>query len=351
MKQLSTKIFMAVLATLALTGCNRYQTTLKAGDKDNTKSVTVRDIAMIVPNAENPWTRLQIEYATMAAKAENVTLHVIPISGSDEESVQSALGAAAAARCTGAMIQAPSETAGIFVRDQAESFGISIVTINQRLRDVDSKKFLNLPYYGIENRDLGSFLVQSALEEVAKRGWKASETGILVMTQDDGGKFAARGQAISDTLRSNGYDATQIKILRSASRAEAQSQAANAIGAGKPNWLILGANDGSVLGAADAATAKGMGAENVIGASIGGLGALDELAKPANGFFATLLVGPRAHSYATLQRLVKAMRAGLTVDPLPDYNIGVWITRENLAEATKSEMLDKLPAYAKTLQP
>ena len=111
MNQLSTKIFMAVLATLALTGCNRYQTTLKAGDKDNTKSVTVRDIAMIVPNAENPWTKLQIEYATMAAKAENVTLHVIPISGSDEESVQSALGAAAAARCTGAMIQAPSETA------------------------------------------------------------------------------------------------------------------------------------------------------------------------------------------------------------------------------------------------
>ena len=333
MRGLSTTL--AAIALLAMIGCNQGGKTQRgAGDKG---TVNVRDIAVAMPNPEDPWRKLQLEYINMAAKEANVTVHVVPIQGASNALIKEAVGAASATRSTGFIIESSLEDAGQLIRDDVERFGIPTMAINTRLRDPESKRYLDMPYFGLSNRDLGAFAANGAIEEAQKRGWKASETGVVVFTGNDGGKIQARGTAIRETVLASGYSGTQV-----------QNQAT---GFGKfKNWIIVGGSDAPVLAAIRASETAGIPANQVIGVSIGGLGVLDELAKPS-GFYATVLIGPKAHAYDVFKRVVSAIKNSLALDPIPTYNNGVWLTRDNLAKETKEQMLDKLPDYAKSIQP
>ena len=340
---------ICALAVMAAIGCNKSKTT--AGPGTIVNDVRVSDMAVIMPNPDEPWSKLQIEYAQMAAKDLGITLHVVGVNGKTEAALHQATGSASASRAQGVLIQSPSEEFGVVIRDEMETFGIPTVAINTRLKDPSTKKYLDTPFHGIDNRDLGSFAATEAIAEATKRGWKSSETGVIIFSQLDGGKFAIRGQAMKDTVTAAGYGPAQVKILRWSGNADAQSLASAAIGGAFKNWLILGAADVPTIAGVRATESKSLPASNVIGVSIGGLGTLPELQKQDSGFFGTLLIGPKAQSYDVFTRLVKAIKASVQVDPLPDYHIGVWITRENLQKEMKEQMLDKLPAYASTIQP
>ncbi len=323
-------------ALLGAIGCNQSKT-----QRDPTiggRQVSVRDIAVAMPDPSNPWRKLQLDYMQRAAKETGSTIHLVTIGGASNALVKEAVGAASATRSTGLIIEPPFEDCGLTIRDDVESFGLPTIAINTRLRDADTKRYLDMPYFGLSNRDLGSFAANGAIDEARKRGWKSNETGIVVVTSGDGGKLQARGTAIRETFMAAGYAPGQI-----------QGQAVN-LGRYK-NWMIVGGSDAPVLSGIRATEAGSIPAANVIGVSIGGLGALDELAKPSSGYFAALLIGPKEHAYDVFKRVTNAIKNGLAIDPIPTFNNGVWLTRENLAKETKEQMLDQLPTYAKSIQP
>lgn len=338
-------------AALLASGCSKTKTNLDVDAEGTGRTVTVQDMAVVVPNPEEPWTKLQIEYMQMAAKEAGVTLHVVGINGTTDAQVKLAVGSASASRSVGMLIQAPREDCGVPIRDDVETFGIPTVAINTRLRDSETRKYLDIPFFGIDNRDLGAFASNEAIAEAVKRGWKASETGVLIFGQPDGGKMALRARSMSDVIAANGYSASQTKSISWVSSSDAESKAASALTGPYKNWMILGGADAPVLAAVRASEAKGLTASNVIGVSIGGLGTLEELQKPETGFFGSLLIGPKRHSYDPFMRLVNAIKRDVRVDPMPEYNNGIWLTRATIQKEMKDQMLDKLPAYSKTIQP
>ncbi len=339
---------MLLAGALAMQGCQREKqaapnTLGTVGRK------TVRNVAMVVKNPEAPWTKLVRAYAEMAAKDNQVTLHVLTNTSGSETGIQSSFGAVAATESVGMLLEAPSENVGTLVRDQLESFGLVMLAMENRLKDPETGKYLNMPFFGIEDRDLGTRAAQSALTEMRTRQWKASATGTIIFTQADGGRNQARGTAMAEAIRAEGFAPNQVKLIRWTGAADAQSQASAAM-TGFANWIILGPADSPTLAGVRAAEAKGMAADKVIGVSIGGLGALDELKKPNSGLFASLLISPKVHGYDNVVRVLNAVKAGIALDPLPAFDNGILMTRENLAQVTEEQMLDKLPAGSNTIQ-
>ncbi|MBL8060398.1 MAG: hypothetical protein JNK63_06745 [Chthonomonas sp.] len=326
---------LALVALLSATGCN--PTKSQRDPTSGGRQVSVRDIAVAMPNPDDPWRKLQLEYMNLAAKEVGSTIHLVTVNGASNALVKEAVGAASATRSTGLIIESPLEEAGLIIRDDTERFGIPTMAINTRLRDAESKRYLDMPFFGVNNRDLGAFAANGAINEATKRGWKSSETGVIISMTSDGAKLQQRGSAMKETFIASGYSASQI-----------QSQASDF--KKYKNWLIVGGADAPVLSAVRASEAAGVPAQQVIGVSIGGLGALDELNKPS-GYYAAVLIGPKAHAYDVFKRVVNAIKNGLAIDPIPTFNNGVWLTRDNLAKETKEQMLDKLPDYAKSIQP
>ena len=334
-------------SALSLTGCQPSSRVRDPGQM-GAGSAQFTSAAILVPNPDNPWVQLQVAYAEIAAKELGSRIEVIPIRGDNDESIQQAFGAAAAAKATGVLVQPPKATSGIDVRDQAESFGMRMLTVNTRPMDPDTNKFLDLPFFGIENTDLGMVATQFALEEARKRGWTPANTGVILYSQQDGARMQVRAGAIQAGFTEAGWGAP--RVIRWTSAAEAQSATTGAL-SGKTNYILIGPADAPVLAGVRASEAKGLAASNVMGVSIGGLGALDELAKPSSGYFGAVLISPKRHGYDALKKVATAVKSSARLDSLPEFDNGILLTRENLAQVTKDEMLDKLPPNGKTVQP
>jgi ABC-type sugar transport system substrate-binding protein len=106
------------------------------------------------------------------------------------------------------------------------------------------------------------------------------------------------------------------------------------------NWIIAGSVDEGVIGGVRATEATGLSASNVLGIGIGGLSAIEELEKPENGFFGSLLISPKELGYDAIIRVLQAVSENTDLDTAPEYKNGSLMTRANLDAMKKENKLD-----------
>lgn len=342
---------LLVASTLVLTGCNRSRERVGEDGPGRQRMGRVnRNIAMIVPNPNDPWTASLIQFAKKAAEESRGTFEVLPIRANTDEAVAEVIGAAAGRDARGLLIQLPNAERGLALRDAMERFGMTGAALFVRPVNPETpqKRIIDLPYVGMEDTDLGAIATLSATEEARRRQWNLAQVRAIVFTQPGTPRFATRASSMRNTLVNEGIPAANVRVI-AWSGDNAQGAAAAALAAGT-NTIVVGPADAPVIAAMRAAEGKGIGANNLIGVGIGGLDVQGELQRES-GFFGSLVLSPKAIAYDAVKAIIAALEEGEAKSTLPTFVTGTMMTRANQAQVVKDLELDQISAEAKRVQP
>lgn len=288
-------------------------------------------LGFIVKQPEEPWFQLEWQFAEQAGK--DLGFEVIKIAGADGEKVLTAIDNLAAAGAGGFIICTPDVKLGPAIVAKARANQLKVIAVDDRFIGSDGKPMENVHYLGISARKIGNRVGASLAEEMQRRGWKAEETGCMVVSFDELDTIRERTEGAVEALVAAGFPAERVyKAPTQKLEIPACIDAASALlvrQQGIQNWLICGGNDTTVLGAVRATESQGIAPANVIGIGINGTDCIPEFRKEKpTGFFASVLLLAREHGYKSAEMLYKWISAG-EEPPLDTRTGGVLITRDN----------------------
>ncbi|MEH3106857.1 MAG: substrate-binding domain-containing protein [Sphingomonas fennica] len=289
-------------------------------------------IGFLVKQPQEQWFQDEWRFARAAARAHG--FEIIAIGAEDGDRVLAALNTLYARYAGGFVICAPDPLLGPAIARFAADSGLKAMSVDDRLLAADGRPVAGIPHVGISARAIGELAGRSAAEEAARRGWPADRTAILKISFDSLETGRERTGGAVAALRAAGYPAAAILPApqRTSDTEGAFSAAAPVLTAhpGIDRWIVIGLNDETVIGGVRAAEGLSIPPANLIGVGIGGSGAaVAELARNRpTGFFATILLSPRAHGYDTTLAMYRWLSEGRAPAPLT-LTSGTLMTRDN----------------------
>ncbi|TKD52330.1 arabinose ABC transporter substrate-binding protein [Sphingomonas baiyangensis] len=297
-------------------------------------------IGFVVKMPQEQW--FQDEWRFARAAADRLGFTLIEIGAEDGDRVLSALGTLYARYADGFIICAPDPRLGPAIARYAADTGMKALAVDDRLVGADGAPIEAMPYVGISAVAIGRLAGDAAAAEAARRGWAPAETGVLRLAFDSLETARERTGGAVEALRARGF----TRILDAPQRTtdtEGAFTAATPVmtqAGGIDRWIIIGLNDESVLGGVRAAEGLSMAPAQIIGVGIGGSeAAVADLAKPvATGFFATVLLSPRAHGYDTAAAMYRWITQGIR-PPAVTLTSGTLMRRDNFRQVLAREAI------------
>lgn len=260
-------------------------------------------IGFIVKQPEEPWFQDEWKFADQAGAEKG--FEVVKIGATDGEQLLAAIDNLAAQGAKGFIVCTPDVNLGPAIVAKAQSDGLKLMTVDDRLVDADGKEIDAVVHMGISARKIGETVGEALAAEIKARGWAPAEVGALRISYDQLPTAVDRTGGAEDALKAAGFPAANIYDAPQArTDTEAALNAATVVLNQHPeikHWIAFGLNDEAVLGAVRAAESVGIKSADIAGVGIGGAAsAINEFEKPdATGFFGTVVISPKRHGYET----------------------------------------------------
>jgi L-arabinose transport system substrate-binding protein len=266
-------------------------------------------IGFIVKQPEEPWFQSEWKWADKAAQQYNFEL--IKIGAVDGDKVLTAIDNLAAKGAKGFIICTPDPKLGAAILSRAKANGLKLMSVDDRLIGADGEPIAEVPHVGISATNIGIMVGETIAAQARTRGWDLKEVGLLRIAFDSLQTARERTYGARDALLKDGLDAAHVfDAPQRTTDTEGGFNAANPAltkqGTIK-RWAFVGINDETVLGGVRASEGIGLGVNDVIAVGIGGSGtAQAEFSKAQpTGFFATILLSPKRHGFATSEAMYK----------------------------------------------
>jgi len=290
-------------------------------------------IGFLVKMPEESWFQLEWRFAEQAG--HDLGFDVVKIGVTDGQKVLDALGILAAQGAQGFVICSPDVRLGPAIAAQAKAKNMKFLAVDDQLLGINQRPMV--PYFGISATEIGRTVGRVALEEMRRRGWDASTTGVVALSFHELATASERVKGATAVFRENGFpEPSLVDAPQKTTDVEGGFNAANVAITTHPqfrHWITVGINDESVLGSVQALEGRGFGADQVIGVGINGMAlAVSEFEKPREtGFFATILLDAKRHGYETSTLVYRWITEGI---PPPDdtRTDGTVMTRANFRE-------------------
>lgn len=305
----------------------------KAGDKPK--------IGFLVKSASEPWFQTEWKFADEAAS--KLGFELIKIETKEGSKVMDAMDQLGTQNAHGVIICTPDTRLGTAIVEAAAKNKLRLFTVDDRLVDANDKPLANVPYLGISAKEIGGTVGQACADEMKKRGWNVSETGVLAIVPEELETARLRIDGASEKITAAGVKAEQIY------RAPWKKfDVGGAIEVANPvitqhsevkHWLVISSNDDGVVGGVRALEEKGFKAADVIGVGINGT-TIEDFEKPEmTGFFASVLLSARTHGYKTSEMMFNWITKG-EKPPMETYTSGTLIDRTNYKAKRAEEGLN-----------
>ncbi len=328
----------AILLPSLLGGCG------KAVADGNANSTAVKEprvkIAFLVKQPDEPWFQLEWKFASEAAQRDGFDL--ITKGVSDPTQVSPTIQRAAESGARGLVICSPDVKLGPEIASDCRKYHLKLLTVDDQLIGTDGR-FLTVPHLGISARKIGCSVGEALMDQMKRKGWQASQTGMLLVTDDGLNTAKERTDGAAEATTRAGLDPRHV--FRSPLRATdipAGKEAAAAVLSKHPemqNWLVAGMNDPTVIGAVRATEEARVSAAHVVAIGINGDSALYELKKyKPTGFYGSILLQAKRHGCDTAEMMYKWIHDGVQ-PPKITYTDGILITRENFRKVLKDQGL------------
>lgn len=297
-------------------------------------------IAFIVKQPDEPWFQLEWKFAKEAAEKDG--FEILEVAATDGEQVLPKIENAAANGAKGLIICSPDVRLGPAIVARAEQRGMKLLSVDDQLVGADGKP-LDVHHLGISARKIGNNVGDALYDEMTKRGWKAEETGMILITRDELDTAKERTEGEAEAITKKGFPAAKIyRAPEKTTDVPGGRDAATVVLTQHPevkHWLVTGMNDAAAMGAVRATEAYNIKPENVIGIGINGDAALEDLKKPTpTGLFGSILLQAKRHGFETSEMMYKWIKDG-TEPPKITYTDGVLITRDNYKQVLKEQGL------------
>ena len=300
-------------------------------------------LGYLVKQPEEAWFQTEWVYAEKAGK--DLGFDVIKIGIPDGEKTMAAIDKLAAEGAKGFVICAPDPKLGTAIMEKARSLNLRVVTVDDRLQDKMGLFMDDVPLMMMAARRIGDRQGQEMLKEMRRRGWKASESGALIITAEGLETARLRTDGATTALRVGGFTASNIfSVPTKTNDIPGAQAAAKAFLKTKKfkNWVVAGMNDNTVLGGIRATEEHGYEAGNVIGVGINGVDAVGELSKDKpTGFFGSMLPSPDVHGYKSIEMLYNWVAKNVEPPKFVEVADTVLITRDNFESELKKKGLGK----------
>ncbi len=299
-------------------------------------------LGFIVKQPEENW--FQSEWVGADRIAAKYNFEVMKIGGADGEKTLNAIDTVAARGGKGFVICTPDVKLGPAIMARANSHGMKVITVDDRLVDASGKPLAEVPYVGLSAYKIGNLVGQAIYDESRRRGWKADESGVCVVTFDELETARERTSGAVDRLLELGWP--KDKIFYAPQRTTdipGAFDAASVLMTQHPeikNWGACGLNDNAALGAVRAMEGRGLKAENIIGVGLGGAECKVELEKTQpTGFYGSIFISAITHGTLPTEMLYDWVVNGKE-PPLDTRTAGTLITRDNFREVYKDAGMD-----------
>jgi L-arabinose transport system substrate-binding protein len=324
------------VSLLFLAACGKKDATPAAGG--SAPAPAKIKLGFLVKQAEEPW--FQYEWKGAEKAAAQYGFELIKIGVPDGEKTLAAIDSLAANGAKGFVICTPDVRLGPAIVAKAKAAGLKVVTVDDRFVGADGKFLEEVPYLGMSATKIGRLSGATIAGEMKRRGWAAADTAACIITFEELDTARERTEGIIASLKEAGFPADRIfKAAQKTTDIPGSFDAANALLAqktGVKHWIVAGMNDTATLGAVRATEGNGFKAPDVIGVGINGTDCLDELRKPATGFFGSIYASAPTEGFKTAEMLFHWVSHGMT--PAPDTRTdGQLITRDNFEKLLKAE--------------
>ena len=329
-------ILVLMIFIVAMTGSLFANGGQDAGDQSEVK------IGFLVKMPEEPWFQNEWKFAQEAAA--NYDFKVLEIGATDGEKVLAAIDNIAAQGAQGFVICTPDVKLGSAIKAKADSLGLKLFTVDDRLVGPDNAPIEVIPHMGISAYEIGKEVGYTLAEQMKTRGWNQEETGFLRISFNELPTAVDRITGATDALIEKGFDPAYIfDSPQKTTDTEGSFNAANITITKNPQikyWLATGLNDEAALGATRALEGHGFSPEDICAVGIGGSGtATNEFQKDeVTGFYATALISPKRHGYETVEFVYKWIVDGVE-PPKTTWTSAVMIDRNNWIDEMKANGL------------
>ncbi|TPG41069.1 arabinose ABC transporter substrate-binding protein [Sphingomonas koreensis] len=297
-------------------------------------------IGFIVKQPEEQWFQDEWTFAGEAARAKGFDL--IRIGAEDGDRVLAAIDTLYAKYAQGFIICAPDPRLGPAILERADADVLKVMSVDDRLIGAHGDPVTAIPHVGISAIAVGTLAGTAAAEEAVRRGWNKADIGVLRIAYDSLETGRERTIGGRDALIAAGVPAANIfDAPQRTTDTEGGFTAADPLltaHSAIAHWIILGLNDEAVLGGVRATEGLRIAARDVIGVGIGGSEtAIAEFSKAGvTGFYASVLLSPRAHGYDTAVAMYDWIAHGRRPAPVT-YTTGTLITRANFRAVVARE--------------
>ena len=331
---MTQRILMFLVLVSLICGCNKPQEQSAAGHEKV-------KIGFLVKQPDEPWFQSEWKFAQQCA--DSFGFELVKIGAIDGEKVLAAIDNLAAQGAKGFVICAPDVRLGPSIISRANSYGLKVISVDDRFIGADGSFMKDVHHLGISAREIGRNVGLALVDEMKNRGWKAEETAVCAMTWEELQTTRERTDGAIEALTAAGFPKERIfKAPQRVADIPGAFDAANALLTQHQNvkhWLVCGNNDNAVLGAVRAMEGRSYTAGSVIGIGINGTDCIVEFQKTQpTGFFASILLTPRRHGFETSEMLYRWIKDN--VEPLLEtYTTGLLITRDTFQSKLKDQGL------------
>jgi L-arabinose transport system substrate-binding protein len=331
---------IGLIAAFIVSGCSSGGSNAAPGAVASDSSSDKPKIAFIVKQPDEPWFQLEWKFAKDAADKDGFEL--ITSGATDGDQVLPKIENAAAQGAKGLIICAPDVRLGPAIVARAEQRGMKLMSVDDQLIDANGKP-LDVHHLGISAKKIGNSVGTDLMAEMAKRGWKNEDTGLILITRDELDTARERTDGAVEGVTSKGFPTASI--FRAPQKTTDVPGGRDAVTvvltqhSTVKHWLIAGMNDAAVMGAVRATEAYNIKPADVIGIGINGDSALEDLKKPEpTGLYGSILLQAKRHGFDTADMMYKWIKNGVE-PPKITYTDGVLITRDNYKQVLKEQGL------------
>lgn len=289
-------------------------------------------LGFLVKQAEEPW--FQTEWAFAEKEAKKLGAEILKIAVPDGEKTLNAIDSLAANGAKGFVICTPDPKLGSAIMAKSKALNLKVIAVDDQFLTAKGQPMTDVPLIMMAASKIGERQGKELWKEMNTRKWKIAETGVLVITTDELDTARRRTGGAIAALKAAGFPEKQIyKSPTKSNDIPGALDAANSQlvqRSGVKNWLLVGMNDNTVLGAVRATEGQGFKPENVIGIGINGVDSVTELSKSkATGFFGSLLPSPDVHGARSTEMLYNWVVKGVEPAKFTEVSDVVLLTRSN----------------------
>ena len=296
-------------------------------------------IGFIVKTLSDTWFQQETDFAKK--KAEELGVELMVEEAGEGSKVMDIMSTMKTKGAQGVIICAPDVQLGMAIKAAADSNGLKLMSVDDRLVDADGKPMEDIPHLGISAAKIGNLVGDTIVAEMKVRGWNPAEVHGIATTKEELETAMLRINGAKEKLLEAGIPEGNIHYTAwKGQDITGALDAAQTVITQNPNvtkWVAFSSNDDGMMGVVRALEARGVKAENIIGVGINGTTAAQDWQQDRmTGVFASVLLKPRIHGAQTVEMMTEWIKSGKTPE-METYTDGTAINRSNYEEELKNE--------------